>query len=163
MARYRKNISKDSVARSPSVGSIPRPSLWDMPPEPCPRSVPPSVALADPHLAGVTRNCYRLLKTWKSLHDFLVTDAALSIVVPGQPYTMEWAALPSDKACGKIIEAQQGRLLMFTSNQRVSTEIHRCHHPAQVITGVSWAIDCLLIGGFQNDSRNPGSCECWIS
>ena len=54
-----------------TFGSIPRKSRWDAGPA-CPQSSPPSVALADPHLA----------------------------VAPGEPYTMEWAALPSDASCG---------------------------------------------------------------
>lgn len=54
-----------------TFGSSPRPSTWDEPPQPCPRSDPPSVSLADPHLA----------------------------LAPGVPYTMRWAALPSDAEC----------------------------------------------------------------
>ena len=54
-----------------TFGSSPRPSTWDEPPQPCPRSDPPSVLLTDPHLA----------------------------LAPGVPYTMQWAALPSDAEC----------------------------------------------------------------
>ena len=75
-----------------TFGSIPRPSLWDMPPQPCPLSTPPSVALADPHLA----------------------------LAPGQPYTMEWAAFPSDNGCADYW-CYVNRLREFLGNQGTIT------------------------------------------
>eukprot|EP01052_Picozoa_sp_SAG31_P033613 SAG31_NODE_3822_length_3852_cov_2.137490_3_plen_467_part_00 len=71
-----------------SFGSNPRPSLWDMPKQPCARSEPPSVELADPHFA----------------------------LAAGDSYTMEWAALPVDRSCSDYW-CYVNRLRAFLGNQ----------------------------------------------